>query len=85
MCRMLSYLGKPIPIEQLFYQPDNSFIKQTYHPKYMMHLLLKNIFNLDLEYWKFEEMFNLDVEYWNHEEMDNLLNKIKNDNSTETK
>jgi len=48
--------------------------------KYMIHLLLKNIFNLDLEYWKFEEMFNLDVDYWNHEEMDNLLNKLKKDN-----
>jgi len=39
MCRMLSYLGAPLVVEELLYQPDNSFIKQTYHPKYMHHLL----------------------------------------------
>ena len=39
MCRVLSYLGQPIVIEELLYQPDNSFIKQSYHPKYMSHLL----------------------------------------------
>jgi len=39
MCRMLSYLGKPIAVEELLYRPDNSFIKQTYHPKYMSYLL----------------------------------------------
>jgi glutamine amidotransferase len=39
MCRILSYLGKPILAEELLYKPDNSFIKQSYHPKYMSHLL----------------------------------------------
>lgn len=39
MCRVLSYLGKAIVIEELLYKPDNSFIKQSYHPKYMSHLL----------------------------------------------
>jgi glutamine amidotransferase len=39
MCRILSYLGKPILLDQLLYQPDNSFIKQSYHPKYMSYLL----------------------------------------------
>ncbi|MDI9817608.1 MULTISPECIES: class II glutamine amidotransferase [unclassified Legionella] len=39
MCRILSYLGKPILVEELLYNPDNSFIKQSYHPKYMSHLL----------------------------------------------
>ncbi len=39
MCRILSYLGKPIFAEELLYKPDNSFIKQSYHPKYMSHLL----------------------------------------------
>lgn len=39
MCRILSYLGKPIVVEELLYKPDNSFIKQSYHPKYMSHLL----------------------------------------------
>lgn len=39
MCRVLSYLGEPISIDELLYKPDNSFIKQSYHPKYMSHLL----------------------------------------------
>lgn len=39
MCRVLSYLGKPILLEDLLYKPDNSFIKQSYHPQYMSHLL----------------------------------------------
>lgn len=39
MCRVLSYLGKPILAEELLYKPDNSFIKQSYHPKHMSYLL----------------------------------------------
>ncbi len=39
MCRILSYLGTPILIEELLYKSDNSFIKQSYHPIYMSHLL----------------------------------------------
>lgn len=39
MCRILSYLGEPILLEELLYKPDNSFITQSYHPKYMSHLL----------------------------------------------
>jgi glutamine amidotransferase len=39
MCRVLSYLGNPMSIEELLYKTDNSFIKQSYHPKQMEHLL----------------------------------------------
>lgn len=39
MCRILTYLGKPIVVEELLYKPDNSFIKQSYNPKYMSQLL----------------------------------------------
>lgn len=39
MCRVLSYLGDPILVEELLYKPDNSFIKQAYNPKYMSYLL----------------------------------------------
>lgn len=39
MCRILTYLGKPIVVEELLYKPDNSFIKQSYNPKYMSYLL----------------------------------------------
>lgn len=39
MCRVLSYLGEPISVEDLLYNPDNSFIKQSYNPKFMSHIL----------------------------------------------
>lgn len=39
MCRVLTYLGTPIPADELLYKPDNSFIKQSYNPKYMSRLL----------------------------------------------
>lgn len=39
MCRVLSYLGKPIVVSELLYEPDNSFVKQSYRPKYMTQLL----------------------------------------------
>jgi glutamine amidotransferase len=50
MCRILSYLGKPILFEDLLYKPDNSFIKQSYHPKYMSHLL--NLAGFGLVAWE---------------------------------
>jgi glutamine amidotransferase len=50
MCRVLSYLGEPILIEDLLYKPDNSFIKQSYHPKYMSHLL--NLAGFGLVVWE---------------------------------
>jgi glutamine amidotransferase len=49
MCRILSYLGRPILIEELLYKPDNSFIKQSYHPKYMSYLL--NLAGFGLAAW----------------------------------
>src|SRR5580658_4134864 len=49
MCRILAYLGKPIVVEELLYKPDNSFIKQSYHPKYMSHLL--NLAGFGLVAW----------------------------------
>lgn len=39
MCRVLSYLGEPIVAEDLLYKPDNSFVKQSYHPQFMENLL----------------------------------------------
>jgi glutamine amidotransferase len=49
MCRMLSYLGNPVAVDELLYKPDNSFVKQTYHPKYMSHLL--NLAGFGLVAW----------------------------------
>lgn len=50
MCRILSYLGKPILVEDLLYKPDNSFIKQSYHPQYMSHLL--NLAGFGMAAWE---------------------------------
>lgn len=49
MCRALSYLGPPITIEELLYMPDNSFVKQSYNPKYMSHIL--NLAGFGLVAW----------------------------------
>ena len=60
---------------------------------YMMHLLLKNIFNIEVEFDKMNEFLNLTfddllfsegVDY-DFNKMDKILGKFKNDNSTGTK
>ncbi len=60
MCRMLSYLGTPILVEDLLYKPDNSFIKQSYHPIYMSHLL--NLAGFGLVAWD-NESSNADLPF----------------------
>ncbi|GGI76556.1 class II glutamine amidotransferase [Legionella impletisoli] len=50
MCRILSYLGKPTLVEELLYKPDNSFIKQSYNPKYMSYLL--NLAGFGMAAWE---------------------------------
>lgn len=49
MCRVLTYLGHPILLEELLYQPDNSFVKQSYSPLYMFHIL--NLAGFGLATW----------------------------------
>ena len=36
MCRALAYLGQPVLLDNLLYQPDSALVKQTYMPK-MLH------------------------------------------------
>lgn len=55
MCRVLSYLGAPIRVDDLLYNPDNSFIKQSYNPRYMHHLL--NLAGFGIFAWE-ERSFN---------------------------
>ena len=38
MCRVLAYVGQPLLLDDLLYEPDNSFIKQTLEPQ-MLHVL----------------------------------------------
>lgn len=37
MCRVLSYIGEPILMEDLIYKPSNSLIDQALNPKFMFH------------------------------------------------
>lgn len=60
MCRVLTYLGKPILIEDLLYKTDNSFIKQSYDPIYMSHLL--NLAGFGMAAWN-HESHNPDFPY----------------------
>ena len=61
--------------------------------EYMMHLLLKNIFNIEVEFDKMNEFLNLtfddllfsDKVDYDFNKMDKILGKFKNDNSTGTK
>ena len=39
MCRVLSYLGQAILLEELLYKPDNSLVTQSHNPKLMSHIL----------------------------------------------
>jgi ergothioneine biosynthesis protein EgtC len=36
MCRLLAYLGSPISLEPLLYQPEHSLIVQSYQPREML-------------------------------------------------
>ncbi|MDX2228627.1 MAG: ergothioneine biosynthesis protein EgtC [Leptolyngbyaceae cyanobacterium bins.349] len=35
MCRLMGYLGRPLPLERLLYEPDHSLIVQSYQPREM--------------------------------------------------
>lgn len=49
MCRIISYLGKPLLAADLLYKTDNSFITQTYNPKNMSSML--NLAGFGLAAW----------------------------------
>lgn len=40
MCRLLAYLGSPIQLDQILFQPQHSLIVQSYQPKEMENALL---------------------------------------------
>jgi len=48
MCRALAYLGQPVLLDNLLYQPDSALVKQTFMPK-MLHLL--NLAGFGLKAW----------------------------------
>lgn len=48
MCRALAYLGQPVLLDNLLYQPDSALVKQTFMPK-MLHML--NLAGFGLRAW----------------------------------
>ncbi|TAK85476.1 MAG: class II glutamine amidotransferase [Betaproteobacteria bacterium] len=48
MCRALLYLGEPVVLDDLLFQPDSALVKQTYMPK-MLHLL--NLAGFGMRAW----------------------------------
>ncbi len=40
MCRLLAYLGEPIPLEELIFKPEHSLVVQSYQPKELEFALL---------------------------------------------
>jgi glutamine amidotransferase len=51
MCRALAYLGQPVLLDHLLYQPDSALVKQAYMPK-MLHML--NLAGFGLKAWDSE-------------------------------
>ena len=48
MCRALAYLGQPVLLDNLLYQPDSALVRQAYMPK-MLHML--NLAGFGLKAW----------------------------------
>jgi predicted glutamine amidotransferase len=48
MCRALLYLGRPVPLDNLLFQPDSALIRQSYMPK-MLHML--NLAGFGIRAW----------------------------------
>ena len=48
MCRALAYLGQPVLLDNLLFQPDSALVRQAYMPK-MLHLL--NLAGFGLTAW----------------------------------
>ena len=48
MCRALLYLGQPVLLDDLLFQPDSALVRQSYMPK-MLHML--NLAGFGLRAW----------------------------------
>lgn len=49
MCRILAYLGKPLPMRHLLFDTDNSLVRQSYSPR-MMNTFL-NLAGFGMKAW----------------------------------
>jgi glutamine amidotransferase len=49
MCRILAYLGEPLPVQHLLFDTDNSLVRQSYSPR-MMNTFL-NLAGFGMKAW----------------------------------
>ena len=49
MCRILAYLGEPLPVQSLLFDTDNSLVRQSYSPR-MMNTFL-NLAGFGMKAW----------------------------------
>src|SRR3954452_4251920 len=49
VCRILAYLGEPLPVEHLLFGPDNGLVQQSYRPR-MMNTFL-NLAGFGMKAW----------------------------------
>jgi glutamine amidotransferase len=49
MCRVLAYLGEPLPLQDLLYAPDNSLVRQSYAPR---RLRMLNLAGFGISAWE---------------------------------
>src|SRR3954453_11003764 len=49
MCRILAYLGDPLPVQHLLFDTDNSLVRQSYSPR-MMNTFL-NLAGFGMKAW----------------------------------
>src|SRR3954454_3821816 len=49
MCRILAYLGEPLPLRSLLFDTDNSLVRQSYSPR-MMNTFL-NLAGFGMKAW----------------------------------
>jgi glutamine amidotransferase len=48
VCRALLYLGQPVLLDNLLFQPDSALVRQSYMPK-MLHML--NLAGFGMRAW----------------------------------
>ena len=49
MCRILAYLGEPLPVEHLLFDTDNGLVRQSYSPRMMNKFL--NLAGFGMKAW----------------------------------
>src|SRR5919202_4724385 len=49
MCRILAYLGEPLPVQHLLFDTDNSLVRQSYSPRLMNTFL--NLAGFGMKAW----------------------------------